>query len=65
MEPLPADDPLRGRANVVHTPHIAGRTREANLRTADLIVEDFGRVLRGERAQHELTEAAIRARTGT
>ncbi len=65
VEPLPADDPLRGRANVVHTPHIAGRTREANLRTADLIVEDFGRVLRGERAQHELTEAAIRARTGT
>ena len=64
VEPLPADDPLRGRPNVVHTPHIAGRTREANLRTADLIVEDFGRVLRGERAQHELTEAAIRARTG-
>lgn len=65
VEPLPPDDPLRNRPNVVHTPHIAGRTRDANLRTADLIVDDFARVLRGERAHHALTAAAIGARTGT
>ncbi|MEJ7664498.1 MAG: NAD(P)-dependent oxidoreductase [Hymenobacter sp.] len=47
VEPLPPDDPLRGRPNVVHTPHIAGRTRDANLRTADLIADDFARVLAG------------------
>jgi D-3-phosphoglycerate dehydrogenase len=64
VEPLPPDDPLRGRPNVVHTPHIAGRTRDANLRTADLIADDFGRILRGERPLHELTAAAIAARTG-
>lgn len=64
VEPLPPDDPLRGRANVVHTPHIAGRTREANLRTADLIANDFVRVLRGERPQNELTAAARRVRLG-
>lgn len=64
VEPLPLDDPLRGRPNVVHTPHIAGRTRDANLRTADLIADDFARILRGEAPQNELTEAAIRARTG-
>ena len=64
VEPLPEDDPLRGRPNVVHTPHIAGRTRDANLRTADLLADDFARVLRGERPLHELTAAAIRARTG-
>ncbi|HEX6971147.1 MAG TPA: NAD(P)-dependent oxidoreductase [Limnochordia bacterium] len=29
-EPLPLDDPLLGRPNVVHTPHVAGRTRDAN-----------------------------------
>ncbi len=64
VEPLPVDDTLRGRPNVVHTPHIAGRTRDANLRTADLIADDFARVLHGDRPQHELTEGAIRARLG-
>jgi phosphoglycerate dehydrogenase-like enzyme len=64
VEPLPDDDPLRDRSNVVHTPHIAGRTRDANLRTADLIADDFARVLRGVPAQNVLTAAAIRARTG-
>jgi phosphoglycerate dehydrogenase-like enzyme len=65
VEPLPADDPLRGRSNVVHTAHIAGRTRDANLRTADLIADDFARILRGEAPHNELTRAAIAARLGT
>ena len=30
QEPLPLDDPLLGRHNVVHTPHNAGRTIDAN-----------------------------------
>ncbi len=30
QEPLPLDDPLLGRHNVVHTPHSAGRTIDAN-----------------------------------
>jgi phosphoglycerate dehydrogenase-like enzyme len=30
IEPLPLNDALMGRHNVVHTPHIAGRTRQAN-----------------------------------
>jgi len=30
VEPLPLADPLLGRHNVVHTPHLAGRTRAAN-----------------------------------
>src|SRR5687768_2933362 len=64
VEPLPTDDPLRGRANVVHTPHIAGRTREANLRTADIIADDFARVLRGEHPLNELTAQAIKVRLG-
>jgi len=65
VEPLPENDPLRGRANVVHTPHIAGRTRDANLRTADIIADDFTRVLRGERPHHALTHAAINVRLGS
>jgi phosphoglycerate dehydrogenase-like enzyme len=63
VEPLPPDDPLRGRANVVHTPHIAGRTRDANLRVADVIADDFARLLRGEAPQAALTAEAIRVRT--
>ena len=63
VEPLPPDDPLRGRANVVHTPHIAGRTRDANLRVADVIADDFARILRGEAPQAALTPAAMRVRT--
>jgi D-3-phosphoglycerate dehydrogenase len=63
IEPLPPDDPLRGRANVVHTPHIAGRTRDANLRVADLIADDFARIWRGEAPQAALTREAMRVRT--
>ena len=61
-EPLPEDDPLRGRANVVHTPHIAGRTRDANLRVAEVIADEFGRVLRGEPPELRLTREAIAVR---
>jgi phosphoglycerate dehydrogenase-like enzyme len=64
-EPVPIDDPLRGRANVVHTPHIAGRTRDANLRVADLIADDFARVLRGDDPEARLTREAIQVRVGT
>jgi phosphoglycerate dehydrogenase-like enzyme len=64
IEPLPLDDPLRGRPNIVHTPHIAGRTRDANWRTADLLADDFARVAAGEPPQHRLTAAAVAARTG-
>lgn len=64
VEPLPVDDPLRGRANVVHTPHIAGRTRDANIRTADILADDFTRVLSGKAPQHELTAQAIQVRMG-
>lgn len=64
-EPLPPDDPLRGLPHVVHTPHIAGRTRDANHRTADVLVEDFRRILAGEPPLHRLTPEAIAVRAGT
>jgi phosphoglycerate dehydrogenase-like enzyme len=41
VEPLPLDDPLLGRHNVVHTPHNAGRTRQANERWAEMLAEQF------------------------
>ena len=36
-EPLPLNSPLLGRHNVVHTPHAAGRTRDANAFADDAI----------------------------
>jgi phosphoglycerate dehydrogenase-like enzyme len=41
IEPLPLDDPLLGRHNVVHTPHNAGRTRHANEQWAQALADQF------------------------
>jgi phosphoglycerate dehydrogenase-like enzyme len=41
VEPLPLNDPLLGRHNVVHTPHNAGRTKQANESYAAMLVEQF------------------------
>jgi phosphoglycerate dehydrogenase-like enzyme len=41
LEPLPLKDPLLGRHNVVHTPHSAGRTRQANEEFATRLAERF------------------------
>ena len=41
IEPLPLDDPLLGRDNVVHTPHNAGRTIHANEQYARMLAEQF------------------------
>lgn len=41
VEPLPFDDPLLGRGNVVHTPHNAGRTMEANRAWAQLLFDQL------------------------
>src|SRR5262249_34039924 len=64
--PVPVEDPLRGRENVVHLPHIAGRTVDHNTRSADIIADDFARVLRGERPQNALSPqaAAVRSAVG-
>lgn len=63
VEPLPVDDPLRNRPNVTHTPHIAGRTKDANLRVADITADEFRRLLEGKEPHHPLTPEAVRVRT--
>jgi phosphoglycerate dehydrogenase-like enzyme len=42
-EPVPLDSPLLGRANVIHTPHNAGRTIDANTARADDGIARFKR----------------------
>ena len=41
VEPVPLDSPLLGRHNVVHTPHNAGRTKDANFARADDAIARF------------------------
>ena len=41
MEPVPLDDPLLGRHNVVHTPHLAGRTIDANREWVKRLTDQF------------------------
>lgn len=41
FEPLELDDPLLGRHNVVHTPHNAGRTIDANYSWAERLADQF------------------------
>jgi D-3-phosphoglycerate dehydrogenase len=62
-EPLPPNDPILGRDNVVHLPHIAGRTRDANIRLADILADDFIRIFNGDRPKFALTQDAVRIRT--
>ena len=45
-EPLPAGSVLTDVPNLLLTPHIAGLTREANLRVSSLIAEEIGAFLR-------------------
>lgn len=49
QEPPGADDPLAALPNAILTPHVAGLTEEAGRRTAEMVVADVGRVLRGEK----------------
>lgn len=41
VEPLPLDDPLLGCHNVVHTPHLAGRTFDSNRQWAEALLAQF------------------------
>lgn len=45
VEPLPADHPLRGRPDVVLTPHVGGQTREAMARVGHEAAEHLRHVL--------------------
>ena len=44
-EPLPAGSPLAGAPNLVLTPHVAGVTRESNVRVSTLIAEKVAQAL--------------------
>ncbi|MBN8938867.1 MAG: D-2-hydroxyacid dehydrogenase [Rhizobiales bacterium] len=47
-EPLPAGSPLWGFENVLITPHVGGETAAYEARVVDLLIENLGRLGRGE-----------------
>jgi len=47
-EPISKNNPLLGRDRVVLTPHIAGLTQEAQVKSSVLVAEEVIKVLRGE-----------------
>jgi phosphoglycerate dehydrogenase-like enzyme len=49
-EPLPADSPLWAMPNVLITPHTGGETRAYEDNVIDLLLENLGRLQRGETA---------------
>jgi D-3-phosphoglycerate dehydrogenase len=51
-EPLPADSPLRGRDDVVFTPHAAWYSEEARRDVNQTVAADLRRVLTGEDPEH-------------
>jgi phosphoglycerate dehydrogenase-like enzyme len=51
-EPLPMESPLRGRRNVLLSPHLAGSTNEARERMVACALINLDRVLRGGTPEH-------------
>jgi D-2-hydroxyacid dehydrogenase (NADP+) len=49
-EPLPAESPLWGMANVLITPHTAGETRKYEANVIEILMENLDRLWRGENA---------------
>lgn len=52
VEPLPPETRLRGRPNVLLSPHLAGSTNEARLRMVASGLWNVDRVLRGDPPLH-------------
>jgi D-3-phosphoglycerate dehydrogenase len=61
IEPIPLDDPLLALDNVTLTSHLAGTTREALIRSPELLVEEVRKVFQGEsRASVKNPETLLR-----
>ncbi len=59
-EPINPENPLLKLDNVTLTPHIGGITREVPLRTAEIIVEDVARFIRGEKPRNVLNVEVLK-----
>jgi phosphoglycerate dehydrogenase-like enzyme len=65
VEPLPVEDSILNRPNVIHTPHVAGRTEHANEGVARILATEFvGYLKSSTQPRHALTPERVRVRLG-
>ena len=64
VEPLPMDSPLRGRPNVLLSPHLAGSTNEARHGMMSSALRNLDRVLRGGAPEHVVNRVEGMPRRG-
>jgi phosphoglycerate dehydrogenase-like enzyme len=53
-EPADPDDPLYADPRVVALPHVAGSTEEAFARITEVVIDNLGRLARGEPLRHRV-----------
>jgi phosphoglycerate dehydrogenase-like enzyme len=58
-EPLPTESPFRQLPNVLLSPHAAGHTVDTYRRQGQAMVDEVGRLLRGESLRYEITPAML------
>jgi D-3-phosphoglycerate dehydrogenase len=58
-EPPEAESPIWGCPNLLVTPHIAGMTEDAAIRTAEVMCRDVAAVLRGDKPVHLYNKEAF------
>lgn len=58
-EPLPDDSPLRGAPNMIHTPHIAASTTEAQENVAIQVAEQIVDVLANDKVRNAINAPSI------
>ncbi|MCE5260005.1 MAG: hydroxyacid dehydrogenase [Chloroflexi bacterium] len=59
QEPLPVDHPLRRMANVVLTPHVAGRTVESYRNLLATVVQEIARYQAGQPLLYQVTKEML------